>query len=192
MKQYYYTVASLPALKFDEAPSVSQDQFIEMCAVELTDEDMRYVRSAEIRIIGDAAAFRGVRHDDPDGILAEWNRMLREFQQQAALTRAQNLGWEADRLPRPDITDATIPERLRQFLNEDTPLKAEVSVARWLWNAAEALEPGHYFDRERLALYYIKLQIGLRKQRISDDEAGNEEFERQYNEVAQSLMEIAT
>lgn len=192
MKQYYYTVASLPALKFEEQPFLSQADFLEVCAVEMGGTDLEYVESAQIRMEGERAAIVGSAADDPSGIAAEWNRVLREFQQQAAILRAQTLGWEAERLPRPDVQDATIPERLRQILNEENPLKRELGILQWLWYVAETLETGHHFDRENLYLYHLKLQIVWRRTYITDSDAGNEEFDRQYNEVAESLMEIAT
>ena len=192
MRQYYYTVSSLPALKFEEEPAFSVEDFLEACAVELTAEDYDYVTSATIRLEGDTASVPGVATGDPAGTLGEWIRILREFQQQAAVIRAQNLGWETDRLPRPDMRDASIPERLRQILNEENPLKREQGILRWLWSTAESLGIGHHFDRETLDLYHLKLQIALRRVRISDSDAGNEEFERQYSQVAEPLMEIAT
>jgi hypothetical protein len=189
VKQYFYTVASLPALKFEETPFLSEEVFLEMCAVEATPEDFRYISSAEIRIDREDLL---LPLPGETGVVAEWNRMLREFQLQAAIIRAQNLGWEVERLPRPDVQDATIPERLRQILGEDNPLKRELAVLRWLWNAAESLETGHHFDREKLVLYHLKLQIAQRRLRITNSEAGNDAFDEQYKQVAESLMEIAT
>jgi hypothetical protein len=189
VKQYFYTVASLPALKFEETPFLSEDAFLEMCAVEATPEDFGYIASARIRINEEEDLAPG---PGETGVSAEWNRILREFQLQAAAIRAQNLGWEVERLPKPDVQDPTIPERLRQILGEDNPLKRELGVLRWLWNAAESLETGHYFDREKLVLYYLKLQIAQRRLRITDSEAGDAGFDEQYRKVAESLMEIAT
>jgi hypothetical protein len=189
VKQYYYTVASLPALRFEEAPFLDLQGFQENCAVEMSNEDRAYVFSATILLTGESATNAEALET---GCRAQWNRLLREFQQQAAIVRSQNLGWEIDRLPRPDVRDATIPERLRQILNEENPLKTEMAALRWLWQAAEALEPGHHFDRDALFLYHLKLQISLRRAALSDSDAGNEEFDRQYDKVAESLMEIAT
>lgn len=192
MRQYYYTVASLPALQLENDPPLTLEQFVEACEVELSPEDRAYVLDAQLRVEGEQAVITGRGIHDPSGVLGQWVGILREFQQQAALVRAQNLGWEIDRLPRPDVTDASIPERLRQILGEDSPLKRELAVMRWLWASADQLETGHHFDREKLALYHLKLQMTLRRARITDSEAGNEEFEAQYNRVAESLMEIAT
>ncbi|MCG8480145.1 MAG: hypothetical protein MI724_13690, partial [Spirochaetales bacterium] len=70
--------------------------------------------------------------------------------------------------------------------------KIENALLRWLWQTADSLETGHHFDREKLVVYHLKLQIAARRARINDGEAGGEAFDHQYNEVAQSLMEIAT
>lgn len=185
MRQYYYTVASLPAIRFEESPFLSQDEFLEYCEIEADPRDMDYVRAARIW---------GAENDTPvkEGVYGEWDARLREIQGNAALIRAQNLGRDTDRLPRPDMQDATLPERLRQILNEENPLKTENALLRLLWQHAESLEAGHHFDREKLFVYHLKLQIAARRTQLNDAERGAEEFDQQYEVVAQSLMEIAT
>jgi hypothetical protein len=185
VRQYYYTVASLPAIRFEESPFLSQDEFLDYCEIEADPRDMQYIREA--RIWG--------AEDEPvgeDGVRAEWDDRLREIQRHAALVRAQSLGRDADRLPRAEMQDATLPERLRQILNEENPLKTENALLRLLWQHAESLEAGHHFDREKLFVYHLKLQIAARRTRLNDAEQGAEEFDQQYEVVAQSLMEIAT
>ncbi|SIP98508.1 hypothetical protein SAMN05920897_10294 [Alkalispirochaeta americana] len=184
MNRYYYTVASLPAVRFEEAPFLSEENFLEMCRVEATPEDLEYIASA--RLLPETL-------DTPaEGVLERWNRAVREFRCHAAQLRAQNLGWEADRLPRPEGIDASMAERTRSIVNEDTPLKMENALMRWLWQVAEDLECGHHFDREQLVVYHLKLQLAARRARLADSSRGGEEYDRQYETVAHSLMEIAT
>jgi hypothetical protein len=188
--QYYYTVASLPALRFEEAPFLSRDEFLEYCRIEVSDGDLQVIQHAEIWSEQDSGD--DDERSPANALLAEWNRGLQEVQRQTALIRAQSLGRDADRIPRPDVTDAGLPERLRQILNEDNPLKTENALLRLLWQRAEWLEAGHHFDCEKLIVYHLKLQIAARRSRINDAEAGRTEFDSQYEKVAQSLMEIAT
>ncbi|MFW5642631.1 MAG: hypothetical protein ACOCYQ_01265 [Alkalispirochaeta sp.] len=188
MRQYYYTVASLPAIRFEEMPFLSQEEFLEYCAIEATPEDLETIRSAAIWLTDDDET----EFFSPSPVHREWIAGLRELQRQAALIRAQALGRDTDRLLRPDITDAGLTERLRIVMNEDTPLKTENALLRLLWQRAENLEAGHHFDREKLLVYHLKLQIAARRARINDTEAGAEAFDQQYEVVAQSLMEIAT
>lgn len=191
MRQYYYTVASLPAIRFDEAPFLSAEEFLDYCAIEADESDLSVIRSAEIWRSSDNSEIDGAETTGDD-LLDRWNTTLLEIQRSAALIRAQNIGRDADKIARPDIQDAGLNERLRQILNEENPLKTENALLRLLWQYAEALEAGHHFDREKLIVYYLKLQIAARRTRINDAAQGNEEFDRQYEEVAQSLMEIAT
>lgn len=189
MRQYYYTVASLPAIRFEETPFLTQDEFLEYCAIEASADDIAVIASASIWSAEDAETAESHRYG---GVVDDWNAWLQEVQRQSALIRAQALGRDTDRIPRPDVTDAGLSERLRQLLNEDNPLKSENALLRLLWQTAESLEAGHHFDREKLFVYHLKLQIAARRARINDAEAGSDAFDRQYEEVAQSLMEIAT
>ncbi len=191
MSQYYYTVASLPALRFEETPFLTRAEFLEYCRIEVSDTDAAIIENASIWSEAETGADE-TRTGPYNGVLTEWNRGIREIQRQAALIRAQGLGRDADRIPRPDVTDAGLPERLRQILNEDNPLKTENALLRLLWQRADWLEAGHHFDCEKLIVYHLKLQIAARRSRINDSEAGRDEFDSQYEKVAQSLMEIAT
>lgn len=186
VQQYYYTVASLPAIRFEETPFLSAEEFLEICRIETSPEDLAIIRSA--------ALFPEAEQEPAHfpGVLELWNRIVREFQAHASPIRAQALGWEGDKLPRTEGLDASMAERVRAILNEDSPLKTENSLMRWLWQVAEDLETGHHFDREKLVVYHLKLQIAARRALLADHEAGSEEFSRQYEVVAQSLMEIAT
>lgn len=190
MQQYYYTVASLPALRFEEPPFLSQDDFLELCRIEATPEDQRVIEMASIHPESDPDG--GDAGTAAPGVLGVWNRILREFHIHAAQIRSQNLGWEADRIPRAEGIDASMSERTRAILNEENPLKMETALMRWLWQVADDLESGHHFDREKLVVYHLKLQLATRRALLTDSEGGQEEFDRQYKVVAQSLMEIAT
>lgn len=190
MNQYFYTVSSLPALRFEEEPFLNGDSFLEMCAVELSEEDLTYVRGATILL--ENASEEGEATADSGSLHARWSAFQRELQRQLALIRAQQLGVDAERLPRPDVTEASLAERLRQLMNEDTPLKRELAILRLLWQTVDAFAVGHHFDREMLYAYHVQLQIALRRSRITDSDAGGVVFDEQYAQVAQSLMEIAT
>ncbi len=186
MQQYYYTVASLPAVRFEEKPFLARDEFLEICRIEATPDDQDVIENARI--------FPELQEDEAPqpmpGVLGRWNELVREFSVGAAQIRAQNLGWDSERLPRAAGLDAAMAERTRTVLNEETPLKMEIALMRWLWQVVEDLETGHHFDREKLVVYHLKLQLALRRAHLTDAEAGGEEYDRQYETVAHSLMEI--
>lgn len=186
MSQYYYTVASLPALRFEDDPFLDIPTFLDMCRVEASSEDMGYIESAAIWFTRE-----DMDQIPSDSVAHRWAQSLRDLQIQTAVLRSQALAWEGERFPPVSGSDGTLLERARAIVNEENPYKMELALLRRLWQTAEDLEAGHYFDRDTLFLYHLKLQIVLRKVRISDTEAGDTEFDRQYATVAESLMEIA-
>jgi hypothetical protein len=201
--QYYYTVASLPAQRFSEKSFLTQEEFLEYCRIEVSPDDIAVIEAARIWYgesdttasastseSGSAASAGGGKAVAGNALLTAWKKRLLDIQRQAALARAQLLGRDADDIPRVDLTDVGLPEQVRQILNEDNPLKTEIALLRILWHQADVLEAGHHFDCEKLIVYHLKLQIAARRARINDVEAGREEFDRQYDTAAQSLMEI--
>jgi hypothetical protein len=184
VRQYYYTVAALPSLALEEQPFFDRETFLDHCATFLHPRDLEYVRSASIDPDIDWT------HLEWTGELARWNEVFRSFMLNGAVARAQRLGWEIE-IDR-DRADAIVAEHTRQLIGEETPLKTEISFLRRMWAFIDSIELGHFFDRESIALYYLKLQLALRYRRITDEDAGREEFDRQYGELSKALMEIDT
>lgn len=192
MNQYYYTVASLPAIRFDEPPFLDADAFLEACRAEVSPEDMAVIAGARILppppepdAAGTLPASPGtdVDRESPD-LLSSYYRIVGEFQRFAAQIRARNLGWDAERLPMPEGLDPAMGDRARAILNESNPLRAETALMRWLWQVVEALETGHPFDREALVAYHLKLLIAARRVATQDAARGTRNFDDQYREAA--------
>lgn len=192
MRQYYYTVASLPSIKLEDSPFYTSAQFLEVCSVELTPEDLPYVAGASITpAVPDEPPGGGNPLHQPDDLLGLWAAWQREFTLLLAHQRAQALSWDAERMPRSDLSDPSIIESVRRVLAEDGPLRRELAVMETYWNEVTMLAVGHHFDRDALAAYHLKLQIAARRARMLADGAGKDEYERQYEYVGRSLMEIA-
>ncbi len=183
MRQYYYTVAALPVVYLEQTPFFTIDSFLDHCSSFMSPRDILYLRSAGVDD-NDAIEVPG------DSLLARWTQFTQTLAIQGATLRAQTLGWDVD-LPEIAI-DPVIGERVRAILAEDTPLKTETALLRIQWTFLDELAVGRYFDREAITVYFLKLQLSLRYQRLVDAEAGREEFDRQYGELSKVLMEIDT
>lgn len=191
MRQYYYTVAALPAVRLEDDPFFDHNGFLEHCSSFLHPRDLAYVRSA--RITPEDSSDGDDSISEPaatTGLLAVWDLFLRSVFSHAATVRAQELGWETT--GQTSESDPALAERIRQILGEETPLKSESALLQMMWIVLEDLTIGHFFDREAILVYYLKLQLALRYQRITNTEAGREEFDRQYGELSKALMEIDT
>jgi len=187
VQQYYYTVAALPAVKLEEKPFFDTKTFLVHCAAFLHPRDLAYVKAARISPEDSGQDDDGVVDR---GLLAQWNLFFRTVFMNGAVVRAQSLGWEYS--ARDGLSDPVLAERIRQILGDETPLKSESALMRMMWAFVEEIGTGHYFDREAILTYYLKLQLALRYQRITDTQAGREEFDRQYGELSKALMEIDT
>lgn len=185
MSQYYYSVAALPALRLEETPVYSSARFAEQCAVDVSPADLALILSA--RVWPDSTA---VSADGP-AVLRAWYAHVADLQRYLGAARASKLGWDASELPRAAGIDPSIAESARQLVAEEDPARAEAALLRLLWSLLDTLEVGHYFDVEKLIIYYLRLQLVERRQTLIDVEAGQAEFKRQYNTVAETLVEHA-
>ncbi len=185
MKQYYYSVAVLPALGFEEEPFFSVDSFLEHCATFVSPDDLDYIRSASL--------FPKMTETDSGNdpqVLSIWSRFIADLQSHTARIRSDALGWDAEELPEPSGRDVSVADIARRITAETNPYRAELQLLRLQWDFLDDLELGHFFDREKLTVYYLRLQICLRRRTISDLETGKAVFSRQYDTVAQAMMEI--
>lgn len=179
MRQYYYSVSVLPALLFDEIPFFSADEFLEHCATFVSPADMDVIRSACLG--GESGG---------SGALTRWNEFATDIRFYLARLRAGALGWDTETLPEPAGSDPRLGDFARQLTQQDNVRKAELALLRRMWEFLDEIELGHFFDRDALVIYYLRLQIAARRATLTDDEAGSAEFTRQYEEVAQTTMEI--
>jgi hypothetical protein len=93
------------------------------------------------------------------------------------------LGLEPDEFVRGEIVDHSQTLLAEKAYNADSPLVAEGILNKARWRYLDELEFGHYFDIERLVIFFIKLQI---LERISsfDAEEGRESLNAVVSQVA--------
>lgn len=181
---YYYTVAALPALRFDDPPVFDRARFLEQCAVEVSPRDIAAILGARLwPAAADTAPTAGV--------MTRYRALVLDLQRYIAGGRAAKMGWDAADLPRASGAEPSLADVARALVADDDPARAEYSLLRFLWSVLDDLEVGHYFDLDILILYHLRLQLVERRLTIANQEAGQAEFKRQYNTVAESLLEHA-
>ena len=149
MNQYYYTIASLPMLFYEEDLPLSRSKFLGMCRIELADEDYRLIENASIR--------------DLDGVgptcraLETWRAWEGTLRNELAGLRAQTKGWEAEKYVREGPEAFGVEQVAREAAGDSSPLSAEHTSNRVRWSFLDDLETGHHFDVEKLVVYFLKL-----------------------------------
>lgn len=182
---YYYTVSSLPYLQLEGEVHVTVDEFLEMCAVELSAGDIALVRS--VKLIPEPSDL--VHGSDTPRAARAYYEAEAALRNELARLRAGRLGWEAEDYIRTggegeDFTsDVHVAERARETFQSESPLEAELLMNRARWAILDELEIGHYFDLDRLVIYYLKLLIMDRRIRMNAAD-GAEGFAETYDRAA--------
>lgn len=174
MTQYYYLVASLPLLFFDEPPPFSSRTWLGLCREQVNERD--YALLARI-------SFQALRSRPDDHALwrsyAAWETALRN---EMTLQRAQRLGIVPDPFLRqaPFFSDLSI--LVKETLGAGTPLAVENALERRRWSMLEELETATGFDLGRLIIYRLKLLLLERKNNFRP-EPGREAFAQEYTRI---------
>ena len=172
MSRYYYFVASLPTLRYEDRDAMSPDAFIEWASEHVDADEIAQLRLATI----DAPE---ADHDGANPALASWLDFERGVRNALARVRAQRAGKEVARYVRLDRSgegNATPYENLaRDAFSAESPLTGEDLINRARFAFAEDLEVNHFFDLDVVIAHYIKLQVIARRKSFSRRE-GEERF----------------
>ena len=177
MAKYYYTVASLPLLFYEEDLSIDIEQFISICEREISGENIELLRAAS------AGATPAEESTEPT--YRQWSAWERQLRFEIAKIRAQSLGKELS-IEEPEDVAYETARIAREASVQDSPLQAEFFLTRARWDFLDSLEIGHYFDMDKLVIYALKLRLLTRKA-LFKQELGEEKFQQIYNKIASTL-----
>ena len=174
MATYYYLVSTLPMVFFDSENFPDSKQFLTSCSDWLIPHDMALLESADIDI--SELRISGCQ------LLDRWNHWVASLTYQLALLRAGTKGKDTDRFA--DYTDTVLGHDAvaRDAVAQSSPLHAEDMLDKTKWEYLDFLEGGHYFDIEKLIIYYLKIQILNRKKNFIT-EKGTANYNALYEKI---------
>jgi hypothetical protein len=139
-----------------------------MAKSNLSHADMHALQAARI----DAP----VELEDGPEVVVRWQRFERGLRNELVKIRAAQKAVDpADYIRRDDAgnddTDRIgLTEAAREAYGEESPLSGEYALNRLRWAYLDELEVGHYFDLDRVIIYYLRLQILARKRMFNRDD----------------------
>ena len=151
MSEYYYLAASLPSLHWEGSPPLGSGDFLEQCARLMSPGDFILVRDSRLDALPPPAS--------PAPLFRKWQAAEAGLRNELARLRAKKLNADPEPHLRKEHLDPLAAPRAREIFDAENPLRAELALNRFRWNALNELETGHYFDCEFLIAYYLKLQI---------------------------------
>lgn len=184
MSQYFYLVATLPLLSFDQEHIPSSQEFLALCRSHLESEDFALLSRALLKPSGDTTALSLDYEPILDGerVVQAWLTWESRLRDELVRLRAQRLGMDASGY----LSDAAyvtgVYEAAREAIGSASPLDGEELLDRARWSYLDELESGHFFDIARLIVYFLRLQL-LERRALFDRERGKKRFGELYAAV---------
>ncbi len=168
MKNTYYLIASLPALRWGSAPPMTVKAFIGLCAENLSAAERQILEGLSLCPEGEAHETSTVA-----GKWSDWETFLRN---RLAAARAKARGAAGERRPRGEKGFYSDAERTAQgAFSSANPIEKERMLDLARWKALEDFAAAHQFDFDVLAAYKLKLEL-LWRHAAMDKTAGWENF----------------
>ena len=176
MDKYFFTVASLPHLfiTLDSFPTVSE--FLESCESHLSPSDMSVLKKANI--------LNYTELETGNSVLNQWNKWEYSLRIEIAKIRANKLN-RSDEYENIE-SEINLSQSLKNLTTIDSPLDAEMEIIKLRWEFLDDLELMHYFDIEKIIIYYLRLQILERKKNM-ERKKGMEAYQKLYTKITEPL-----
>lgn len=175
MSQYYYTVASLPLLLYETEQLPAGGTFLAVCQEHLSRFDFE--------LLTGAVAFGLDRQFPGCGLLDKWRNREKALRNELVKLRAPKKDEESEKYLAENVEEIIgLGEIARSAFSQESPLTAEEALIRARWNYLDELEVGHYFDIEKLIIYYLRLQL-LERKALFDREKGTARFKEIYDRI---------
>ncbi len=155
---YYYFCASLPTLRFGEAPPLSKENFLEDCRRLLKPADSLQVRALLV---------------PPDASMAAEIDFIKQWQEwESGLTELIGL-WRASRLKLefkgdPAKTDDLLAREVAEACAKPNPLERELAFDRLRWHWADTATGYTVFGLSAIFAFALKLKILWRWHRLAE------------------------
>ncbi len=176
MAQYYYTVASLPLLAFDADQFPATEVFLTLVAEAASKADAAAVASASL------APGENPLHE----LIAQWWRFEASLRNELVRLRASALSLDGEPYIAGNAPLYNLADLAREAFSQESPLAAETLLDRGRWAYLDELETGHYFDLEKLIVYYLRLQI-LERRALFTRERGLKHMQDIYDGFKQPV-----
>jgi len=160
--EYYFLISSLPLLRLDELPPLSDMAFLELCQGQLSPTAVTALAHAAL-VPQDTAATPIERR------WYEWETWLRNHLVRA---RASRSGADADAYFRNEADVFPGAQRLvDEALAAKTPAVRERMLDDLRWQRLNDLSSGHIFDFAALVLYRLRLLLVEKQHAMQHDAA---------------------
>jgi hypothetical protein len=180
---YYYLIAQLPFLVYEQKPPMSSQVFKELAATFISGRDAKLLNCLSLE--GNIDYTEKVRSCGCSFIdkWREWERALR-------LNLAKHRAINIKRDDVSSIPSATEPMdaaaiAAKVTADEHSPLEAEHIIDKARWDAIDAFVGKNYFNRNYIFAYLLKILL-LERHEVFNIDKGYSEYKSLYAEIIKS------
>ena len=208
MGSYYYLMAQLPFLIYEQKPPMSSGAFKALAESLLSEEDVVLMgclsldpepppaslttgskgdslRQESSKTAGDGRSYAESAPSTGCSFIdswREWERTLRLnlAKYRAVKTRRETIAAEPPFMP----VDAVVAAA-KAVTGEGSPLENEIFIDKARWSAIDAIAGNRYFDRDNVYAYFLKLML-LERRMSFNAEDGFSEYKSLYADIIES------
>jgi len=179
VREYYYFIAQLPSLVYEQKPPMTSAHFKELASDLLEDGDLKVM---------DYLAFNDAFSDEKGAcaFVNNWKNWERALKLNLAKERALKLKKDFQLTDIPFFPQEASAAAAKA-VGEKSPLDGEFLLDKARWNAIDSIAGGDYFSVNNVYAYYLKLLLLERRQSFNT-EKGFAEYKTLYAEILESAQ----
>ena len=191
MGSYYYLIAQLPFLTYEQKPPMSSAAFKALSESMMLEDDAAII--GHLSLDPAPAGSEGLSYAEPAlptgcGFIDGWREWERSLRLNLAKHRSIKIKRENVLTFEPPFYPAdAAAAALKAVTGDFSPLEAEIFLDRARWNAIENLAGNDFFDRNNIYAYFLKLMLLERRQEFNV-EKGFAEYKSLYASIIDSAQ----
>ena len=202
---YYYLMAQLPYLIFEQRPPMTSAAFMSLCETLLSKGDLALMKSLSLdpqpsegrkkRLQDEvvSAKYEGPTYSKSApasgcGFIDSWREWERALRLNLAKDRAIKKGREdLIQVEPPHIPQDAVNTAAKAVSSSMSPLEGEMIIDKARWNVIDNLVGIDYFNRRNVFAYFLKLLLLERRQSFNT-ERGLAEYKSLYAAIVDSNL----
>jgi hypothetical protein len=180
VKSYYYFIAQLPYLLYEQKPPMSSNNFKALAASLLDENDakvMQYLSFDSVFLKDKSCSSEFVN---------DWKNWECALRLNLAKERALKLKREVQ-TPEPPFFPQEAAIAASKAADEKSPLDGEILLDKARWNAIDTISGNENFSVNRIYAYYLKLLL-LERRQAFNAESGFVEYKTLYASILESAQ----
>ena len=199
MGVYYYLMAQLPYLMYEQKPPMSSGDFKELALKLLNKKDASFMKylflehdtlplSSDEENSADNKKPKAAQKADKSGckFIDNWRSWENTLRLNLARYRSLKIYHDnSDTLDPPVIPADAYAAAALAVTQEGSPLDGEIILDKARWNAIDSLTGNDFFHHYNVYAYYLKLLL-LERRQLFNVEKGFSEYKLLYNQIVES------